>query len=65
MTIFFKTSLNSLCNWPQGGATGTVTLWGGPAANGPRIIVVFLSAVWTLILTAPIYCKGSAGAQVM
>ncbi len=23
------------------------------------IIVVFLSAVWTLILTAPIHCRGS------
>ncbi len=29
------------------------------------IIVMFLSAVWTLILTAPIHCKGSIGEQVM
>ncbi len=29
------------------------------------IIVMFLSAVWTLILTAPIHCRGSNGEQVM
>ncbi len=29
------------------------------------IIVMFLSAVWTLILTAPIHCTGSIGEQVM
>ncbi len=29
------------------------------------IIVMFLSAVWTLILTAPIHCGGSTGEQVM
>ncbi len=29
------------------------------------IIVMFLSAVWTLILTAPIHCWGSIGEQVM
>ncbi len=29
------------------------------------IIVMFLSAVWTLILTAPIHCGGSIGEQVM
>ncbi len=29
------------------------------------IIDMFLSAVWTLILTAPIHCKGSIGEQVM
>ncbi len=29
------------------------------------IIVMFLSAVWTLILTAPIHCRGSTGEQVM
>ncbi len=27
-------------------------------------IVMFLSAVWTLILTAPIHCRGSTGVQV-
>ncbi len=26
---------------------------------------MFLSAVWTLILTAPIHCRGSAGEQEM
>ncbi len=26
---------------------------------------MFLSAVWTLILTAPIHCRGSVGEQVM
>ncbi len=26
---------------------------------------MFLSAVWTLILTAPIHCRGSIGEQVM
>ncbi len=29
------------------------------------VIVMFLSAVWTLILTAPIHCRGSTGEQVM
>ncbi len=29
------------------------------------IIVMFLSTVWTLILTAPIHCRGSIGEQVM
>ncbi len=29
------------------------------------IIVIFLSAVWTLILTAPIHCRASIGEQVM
>ncbi len=29
------------------------------------IIVMFLSAVWTLILTAPIHCRGSIGEQMM
>ncbi len=28
-------------------------------------IVMFLSAVWSLILTAPIHCRGSVGEQVM
>ncbi len=35
---------------------GVVYLW---------IIVMFLSAVWTLILTAPIHCRWSIGEQVM
>ncbi len=29
------------------------------------IIVMFLSAVWTLILTAPIHCRASISKQVM
>ncbi len=29
------------------------------------IIVMFLSAVWTHILTAPIHLRGSIGEQVM
>ncbi len=29
------------------------------------IIVMFLSAVWTLILTAPIHCRASIAEQVM
>ncbi len=29
------------------------------------ITVMFVSAVWTLILTAPIHCKGSIGEQVI
>ncbi len=29
------------------------------------IIVMILSAVWTLILTAPIQCRGSIAEQVM
>ncbi len=28
------------------------------------IIVIFLSAVWTLVLTAPIHCRGSIAEQV-
>ncbi len=40
-------------NWWTGGVD---YLW---------IIVMFLSAVWTLILTAPIHCRGSFGEQVM
>ncbi len=28
-------------------------------------IIVFLSAVWTLILMAPIHCRGSTGEQVI
>ncbi len=30
-----------------------------------RIAVMSLSRVWTLILTAPIHCRGSIGEQVM
>ncbi len=40
-----------LINW-----SGVDHLW---------IIVMFLSAAWTLILTAPIHCSGSIGEQVM
>ncbi len=29
------------------------------------IIVMFVSAVWALILTAPIHCRGSIGEQEM
>ncbi len=29
-----------------------------------RLLVMFLSAVWTLILTAPIHCRGHIGEQV-
>ncbi len=29
------------------------------------IFVMFLSAVWTLILMAPIHCRGAIGEQVM
>jgi len=29
------------------------------------IIVMFLSAIWTLILTAPIHCRGSIYEQVV
>ncbi len=29
------------------------------------VIVMFLSAVWTLILTAPIHCRASIAEQVM
>ncbi len=27
--------------------------------------IMFLSAVWTLILTAPFHCRGSIGEQAM
>ncbi len=30
-----------------------------------RIIVIFLSAVWTLIPMAPIHCRGSIDEQMM
>ncbi len=33
--------------------------------GGVCIIVMFLSAVWTLILTAPIHCRASIAKQVM
>ncbi len=33
--------------------------------SGVWIIVMFLLAVLTLILTAPIHCRGSIGEQVM
>ncbi len=29
------------------------------------LIVMFLSAVWTLVLTAPIHCRGSIGEQFL
>ncbi len=29
------------------------------------LIIMFLSAVWTAILTAPIHCRWSIGVQVM
>ncbi len=29
------------------------------------IIVMFLSAVWSLILMAPIHCRGYTGEQIM
>ncbi len=29
------------------------------------IMVMFLSVVWSFILTAPIHCRGSIGEQVM
>ncbi len=38
-----------------------VNLWTGVVC----IIVMSLSAVWTLILTAPIHCRASIGEQVM
>ncbi len=33
--------------------------------DGLEIIVMFLSAVWTLVLTAPIHCRESTDEQVM
>ncbi len=33
--------------------------------DGLWIIVMFLTAVWTLILMAPIHCRESIGKQVM
>ncbi len=33
--------------------------------RGVRITAMFLSAVWTLILTAPIQCRGSIGKQMI
>ncbi len=37
--------------------------WSG--VDDLSIIVMFLSAVWTLILTAPIHCRASVCEQVM
>ncbi len=50
----FLTNTQLLASWDVNWWTGVV--W---------IIVMFLSAVWTLILTAPIHCRGSIGEQVM
>ncbi len=33
--------------------------------DGLEVFVMFLSLVWTLILTAPMYCRGSIGEQVI
>ncbi len=41
----------------------TLTDWRG--VDYLWIIVMFLSAVWTLILTAPIHCRASIAEQVM
>ncbi len=40
-----------------------MTDWSGAAYLW--IIVMFLSVVWTLIVTTPIHCIGSIGEQVM
>ncbi len=37
-------------------------------ANQPQVLVDYcdiFSALWTLILTAPIHCRGSTGEQAM
>ncbi len=41
------------------------TLTDGVDWSGVDYLLWFLSAVWTLILTAPIHCWGSIGEQVM
>ncbi len=41
-----------------------INWWAGSITGLLRILVMFLSAVWTLILTAPIHCRGSIGEQV-
>ncbi len=48
---FVFTSQDVMMDW-----SGVDCLW---------IIVMFLSAVWILILTAPIHCRGSIGEQVI
>ncbi len=45
--------------------TSDVMLIDGSHVDYLWIIVMFLSAVWTLILTAPIHCRGSIGEQMM
>ncbi len=40
-------------------ASQDVNWWTGVCVDYLWIIVMFLSAVWTLILTAPIHCRGS------
>ncbi len=42
-----------------------VNWWTGVDVDFLWIIVMFLSAVWTLVLMAPIHCRGSIGEQVM
>ncbi len=52
MSDLFIARLHSLMDW----SNVDYLLW---------IIVMFLSAVWTLILTAPIHCIGSIAEQVI
>ncbi len=56
MMDLFLTNTQLLSSQDVNWWTGVDCLW---------IIVMLLSAVWTLILTAPIHCRGSIGEQVM
>ncbi len=54
MSLFLKNTsfhIKYLMDW-----SGVDYLW---------VIMMFLSSVWTLILTAPIHCRASIGEQVM
>ncbi len=53
--IHHQCTITYHCFWPRHKYSGMDSLW----------IVIFLSAVWTLILTAPIHCRGSIAEQVM
>ncbi len=62
MTIFPSADLFFLLlNWSQLTVVASITI----IHKFTQIIVMFLLAVWTLILTAPIDYRGSIGEQLM
>ncbi len=59
--FYIKTILMDLFLTKRSFSSQDVNWWTGEV----WIIVMFLSAVWTLTLTAPIHCRGAIGEQVM